>query len=251
MAAVHWLKIEGGQPYRGAFRRPKDWADDGTLMTEFRDRRGARVMERVPALGADGTDIRNMRPIRGVKRFVDYLRDDGHIVPVVMTNAAAHVPDEDTSYQQDRRLKARHFGWIEWPHRCPCMLVANGELRPEQMLSRSSKGPALTDEEKRSEAAAAQAWKGNAILPARDWWGKPCTPGSFGGERGPCIHILAERAERRRIRKLETSEREERYKSADAIASEKQTAALENLASKQAQLTERLADMAERGAVKK
>lgn len=249
MPAVHWIKLGKGQvgPYSGAFRKPRDWNDDGSLKESPRDRRGQLVRERVPAIGHEGSDIRHMTPLRGVKRFSDYLRDDGHTVPIAMTNAAAHVPDEDTSYQRDRVAKGKYFGWIEWPNRCPCALAAVDELRPEVLLARCNKGPAVTDAEKAAESAEAAAWKGVAKVPGPNWWGKPCQPGTFGGQHGPCIHIIAERTERRRIRADETAARELKAKTPEVIASEKQTEALQGLAEKQAKLSEALAANATKG----
>lgn len=243
MPAVHWIKLGQGQdgPYSGAFRKPRDWNDDGSPMPPPRDRRGQLLRERVPAIGHEGRDISSMRPLRGVKRFADYLRDDGHVAPIVLTNAAAHVPADDNSYHRDRVAKAKYFGWVEWPNRCPCALAAVDELRPEVLMARCNKGPAVTDDEKREERDAAAAWKGAASVPGSNWWGKPCQPGTFGGQLGPCIHLLSERAERRRLRKEETVAREIRSKSNETLAAEKHTEALQELAHEQANLSKTLA----------
>lgn len=243
MVACTWLKVDG-TPYRGAFRKPRDWYDDGSLMPDsaFRDARGRQVKERVPALGYDGSDIKNMHPIKGVTRFLDMVRDDGHVAPIVQTNASSHVPSEDTSYQRDRYLKAKHFGWYAWPTHCPCVMAAVGELRPEQLAAPGCRGPAVSPEDKAAEKAAADAWRGEP-LPSAQWWGRPCPPGHVGRGRPPCIHAIAERATRRAIRRAEVMAAEAKGEGPAVQAAKDQAAAFLTLAEKQAALTEQLGSL--------
>lgn len=247
MTAALWLKTETAGGYRGQFRKPIEWDDNGRPMSDFRDGAGRPARDRIPAIGFDGTDIRNMRPIRGVRHFVDYLRHDGHIGHIKMTNAAAHVPNEDESCRRDRVLKAKHFGWIEWAStgisKCPCMMVLAGEINPEQLLAPACRGVARTEVEKMSEAVTAAAWAG-PVAPAKEWWGRPCDMAVIGAGKPPCIHAIAERIARRAARMIETENREERVKSEEAkaalaladsaraqtAAANRQATALQNLA---------------------
>lgn len=249
MVAAMWMKTDQ-KGYRGQTRRPVLWDDNGRLVTDVRDGAGRPVLDRVPAIGFDGSDIHNMRPIKGVKRFVDYLRHDGHIAHVPLTNAAAHIPDEDESCQRDRRLKAKHFGWIEWPStgvsRCPCAMANAGEINVEQLNSPACYRPAQTESELASQKADHEAWRGDVAAHAQ-WWGRSCGIHDVGPGKPPCIHAIAERKARRAARAGETARREEMARSEESKAAQAQTeatrtqtAALMELAEKQAAIIERL-----------
>ncbi len=245
MVAALWLKTDQ-KGYTGQTRKPIVWDDHGVRLTDVRDGAGRPVKDRIPSIGFDGSDIHNMRPIKGVKRFVDYLRHDGHLAHVPMTNAAAHVPNEDESYQRDRRLKARYYGWIEWPStgtsKCPCLMAVAGEINVEQLMSPACRGPARTDDDRAAQKAAFDAWRGD-VQADPQWWGKPCGLGQVGpGKMAPCIHAIAEKIARQAARTAETAARE--LKSADAQAREaqaKQTAVLQSMAERQTELMEHIA----------
>ncbi len=201
MAAALWIKIGAEQ---GETRRARVW-DEKTqayITPKYEKghaKAGRPMIERLPALGHDGTDIHNMRKMRGVKRYTTYLRHDGHEVSIPLTNAAAHVPAEDTSYARDRQLKARHLGWVE-QGKCPLIMLASGDLLPEQIES--------------SELMA----KGAA----------PCHPKDVGADKPPCEHYLAEQRARRLKNDQRTAEREAAHESEQA----KHTKALEVMTSK-------------------
>lgn len=231
MTAALWLTTKA--PYRGRFTKPRDWNDDGSPVSKFETDEGNPRLDRVPAIGYDGTDIRRMYPIKE-KRYIDLLRHDGHVIHYPMTTSAAAIVEEDTSYQQDRLRKAQHFGWFEWPNDCPVLQAAigptRGGLRPQQLKAPCNRRQAETKEEKAAEAAAFRNWRGAATPPGEAWWGRQCSAGSFGGAHGPCIHAIAERAERQRLNKAKHEKREKDFKSEAVLAQEAQTAALTKLA---------------------
>lgn len=200
MAAALWIKIGAEQ---GEQRRARVWDEKTqTYVTPKYEKGHAKagrpMIERLPGLGHDGTDIHNMRKMRGVKRYAMYLRHDGHEAPIVLTNAPAHVPAEDTSYARDRQLKARYFGWIE-QGKCPMIMLASGELLPEQI-----------------EAAELMA-KGAT----------PCHPADIGADKPPCEHYLAEKRARQLKNNTRNAEREAAHESEQA----KHTKALEAMTS--------------------
>lgn len=180
---VLWLKTD--KPYAGVFRRARVWNEqtkqwDTPVYEKGHPNAGRPRMERVPGVGFEGTDIRAMRPMRQ-KRFVEYLRADGHEVCVPITNAAAHVPREDTSCERDRRLKGKFFAWIE-KGKCPAMMLSTGELAPETIQ------------------ADTKGWTG-------------CHPGDVGLNKPPCSHYLAERRARQELRAAQHADTEGKYKS--------------------------------------
>lgn len=184
---VLWLKTD--KPYAGAFRRARVWNEQTKAYETPTYERGHAmagrpVLERIPASGFDGSDIRNMRPMRG-KRFIEVMRHDGHEVFIPITNAAAHQPQEDRSCETDRRLKARWFAWIE-RGKCPAMMMAAGELPAEKIASDTSK-------DKR--------------------WATPCHPQDVGPGKPPCHHYLAEKKARTADNDARMSDVEEKYES--------------------------------------
>lgn len=142
------------------------------------DKRGKKVIERVPARGHQG-DYENRRPARGV-RFVDMLGSDGHEVSMVLTNGAAHL-DPSTQFGQYQRAKARFHGWIPMES-CPAAMLLTGDLKPGQLVD---------------ESIAKST---------------PCQHGTFS-RTSLCPHYLAERDARRAQNKLDNDERERNYRS--------------------------------------
>jgi len=204
MAAALWIKIGAEQ---GETRRARVWDEKAQAYVtpkyeKGHAKAGRPMVERLPALGHDGTDIHNMRKMRGVKRYATYLRHDGHEVAIPLTNAAAHVPAEDTSYARDRQLKARYLGWIE-QGKCPLIMLASGDLLPEHL-----------------ESAELMA-KGAA----------PCHPKDVGGDNPPCEHYLAEKRARQAKNNLRNAEREQAHESEQT----KHTKALEVMTGKVAE----------------
>jgi hypothetical protein len=247
MSAVLWLKTN--QPnYRGQSRRPREWDDTGRAMTDFRDGVGNRVMDRTPALGYEGRDPHNMHPMKGVKRFADFLRHDGHIVHTPLTNAAAHQPNEDTSCSRDRYRKARYFGWIEWPStgpsQCPLLMAMTGQINPEQLKARSNQlsVPAVSDEERASEAADAKEWTGVPLPRVPEVVGQ-CTAARRTSVPARVPASTSSPSARRggRCVLLEVKHREETAKSEEAkaaqaqiLAAREQTTAIRELAASMA-----------------
>jgi hypothetical protein len=201
MAAALWIKIGAEQ---GEQRQARVWDEklQAYVTPKYEKghaKAGRPMIERLPALGHDGTDIHNMRKMRGVKRYSTFLRHDGHEVSIPLTNAAAHVPAEDTSYARDRYLKARHFGWIE-QGKCPLIMVASGDLLPELVES--------------------------ADLMAKG--AQPCHPADIGADKPPCEHYLAEK----RARKLKNDQRHSEREAAHESEQAKHTKALETMTAK-------------------
>lgn len=128
----------------------------------FDDDTGEPIIERFPQSGHQG-DYENRSRARGL-RFVYVIRHEGHLAPIVLTNAAAHM-DPNTPWGNYQRAKARFFGWY-MPGSCPVALLASGELSPNQIRDRS-------------------------LLDA-----KPCQHGSYGEEHR-CPHSLSEQGARR------------------------------------------------------
>lgn len=161
---------------------------------------GKRVKEKIPQRAHVGDHTARRLAPGADKRWILMVRQDGHEGRVVMTNAAAHV-DDSTGWAQDRRVKARFYGWYH-PGMCPCALVATGELAPELVL----------DPDVRSA--------------------QPCKPGSYSISNR-CPHSIAEQKARRAVHNAEQEERELKFKSKEdkvLEAMRSQTEALSNVA---------------------
>lgn len=125
---------------------------------------GRKVTEKIPQHGHDGaSDYENKIRAKG-QRYIMVVRHEGHVVPLILTNAAAHLTMGP--YAQYQLNKARHFGWFP-AAACPCALVATNELTHDHLVSEEAKT------------------------------GQPCEPGTYSFEK-PCKHNLAERAARTR-----------------------------------------------------
>jgi hypothetical protein len=148
----------------GIQREPCFWLTTGEDANRERTRTrmvaGRKVTERLPQHGHEG-DYENKRKARG-RRFIMIVRHEGHVVPLLLTNAAAHLtPGPYSQYQLN---KGKHFGW--YPEgACPCALYVAGELTDDHVVSSDVKS------------------------------GSPCEQGSHSAQK-PCKHDLAERAAR-------------------------------------------------------
>ena len=121
---------------------------------------GRKVTEKIPQHGHEG-DYENKRKGRG-RRYVKVVRHEGHTVPLLLTNAAAHLTQGP--YAQYQMAKARSLGW--YPEgACPCALYIGRELTADQVVSEE----------------------------VRD--GTPCASGTHS-IANPCKHDLAERKAR-------------------------------------------------------
>jgi hypothetical protein len=121
---------------------------------------GRKVVERLPQVGHDG-DYENKTHAKG-RRYIMVVRHEGHIVPLLLTNAAAHLTHGP--YGQHMLAKGKHHGW--YPEgACPCALFVSGELTSDQVVSPDVRN------------------------------GTPCEQGTHS-IKNPCKHDLAERAAR-------------------------------------------------------
>jgi hypothetical protein len=148
----------------GIQREPCFWLttseDANRERTRTRMVGGRKVTERLPQHGHEG-DYENKRKARG-RRYIMVVRHEGFIVPLLLTNAAAHLTHGP--YAQYQLNKGKHFGW--YPEgACPCALFVAGELTADQAVSNEVKT------------------------------GTPCEPGTHSAQK-PCKHDLAERAAR-------------------------------------------------------
>jgi hypothetical protein len=137
----------------------------GAMEDIFDDDTGERLYEKIPQRGHVGGDYE--RPVLGKATWMHVLRHDGHVVRHKLTCAAA---DYDMSQltSQERKAKARHFGWIPVGH-CPIALVVSGEVKSGQLIAKDLRG--ITT---------------------------PCVHGTYG-ETKPCTHYLAEEAARKAL----------------------------------------------------
>jgi hypothetical protein len=168
----------------------------------FREQRrivdGVEVYERVPARGHVGSPD-NFTPMHGV-RYVNVVRDGGHIVPLVLTCAAAH-NDGNNSFAHYQRNLAMQRGWF-MAAACPLASLASGELRREHIV-------------------------------AKDILDQPvCKPGTYSEDQ-PCPHCKAEIKARRDLNARLEAERSAAYRDpteklieANAAIAEKNNAAL-------------------------
>jgi hypothetical protein len=124
---------------------------------------GKRIKERFPQHGHEGSYDSRKRA-RG-QRFIRVVRHDGHVVPLVLTNAAAHL-DPTTPFGNYQRAKMRHLGWFPLGS-CPLAMLATSQVTPEQFVNQAM----LKD--------------------------APCAPGSYT-EAKPCPHCAAETVARQK-----------------------------------------------------
>jgi len=154
----------------------------GQVEQQFDPETGEPLFEKIPQRAHDGdSDYKKPALIRGVT-WIEYLRHDGHVVRVKLTNGAAHL-DTDTNYAKEKLAKARFFGWIRKGH-CPLALVDMGEIKVNHIASES----------------------------VRD--GKRCAAGSFG-EAKWCEHYIAEEAARKVRRQKAQAKRDLQTESAE------------------------------------
>ena len=133
---------------------------------------GRKVTERLPQIGHDG-DYENKTRARGGRRYIMVVRHEGHIVPLLLTNAAAHLTHGP--YGQYALNKGRHHGW--YPEgACPAALYLARELNDDQVISPDVKNST------------------------------PCEQGTHSA-KNPCKHDLAERAARTKQWNADQAER--------------------------------------------
>lgn len=145
-----WLLLSSKQTnYVGTVRVARD--ADGKPV--YDPETGTPVRERVPARAAGAAE-----------RYETVVRSDGHVISMVLTNAAAQV-DGDTNFKKYQRAKQRHFGWFPITQ-CPVNLLNTGELNEFQIRDKS-------------------------LLTAQPCRGKHT-------EQNPCPHAIAERDARRK-----------------------------------------------------
>ena len=152
--------------------------DRDRMRTRVDEETGELVVERFPQRGHDG-DYDDHKPAERGLRYVNMVRHEGHIVPVVLTNAAAHL-DHTDSFGRYQIATARNHGWFCLDE-CPRALVATGTISERSIVDKSQHGEA------------------------------PCDPGTYSADR-MCRHAQAElKARRARNVKLEAN-REQAHK---------------------------------------
>jgi hypothetical protein len=138
---------------------------------------GKRIKERFPQHGHVGSY--DSKKKAGGQRFVRVVRHDGHVVCLVLTNAAAHI-DPSTPFGNYQRAKMRHYGWFPLGS-CPLAMLATSQVTPEQFVNQAMlKEP-------------------------------PCTPGTYG-ENKPCPHCVAETTARQKAHTADEAERMASFK---------------------------------------
>lgn len=150
---------------------------------------GKRIVEKVPQIGHQG-DYENKTRAKGT-RYVYIVRHEGHVVPLLLTNAAAHM-DANTTFGTYQRRKARAFGWYP-AGACPCALRVAGEYTPNHFVSKEAQS------------------------------GQPCA-NREADMRNPCKHDIAERAARAERWKEEQAERMAKFKPEEDKHKEEMTA---------------------------
>lgn len=153
--------------------------DPNRERTRTRMVNGRKVIEKLPQHGHEG-DYENKRRARG-RRYIMVVRHEGHTVPLLLTNAAAHLTHGP--YAQYQLGKARALGWYPMGG-CPCALYIGQELSADQVVSDAVKK------------------------------GTPCKPGTHSAEH-PCEHDLAERAARTALWNADQAERMSGFRDAD------------------------------------
>lgn len=203
---VLWLK-ERSTPGRKVKARQynpttKAWED-------VLDDRGNPVLERVPNVGTVVDDRGQVRPM-AVRRFVKFLKADGHITSVPLTAAAASQPGTDRSQSEYIFAKGKYFGWVEWGH-CPI-----------EEHHRDPQGFAVQKLAAKANRAAVKDNKRCAH------WLRPGDPNPV-----PCAHWLAEVEARRAFRVEDDAKLAEAHKS----AADKQADALKDFVATMADRT--------------
>lgn len=154
---------------------------------------GQSVRIRHPQAGHQG-DYDAVIRMRGEGyRYITIVKSDGSTVFYALTNGAADM-NPNSEYAQDRKQKARFFGWFRLGQ-CPVALLGAGELNQEHFAD--------------SSLLSAQA----------------CQPGTHSLEK-PCPHALAEIAARRAKHAARESESAEAFADKQAAAQRAQTEAL-------------------------
>ncbi|HUR48207.1 MAG TPA: hypothetical protein VMY88_01570 [Acidimicrobiales bacterium] len=156
------------------------WNPEAGAMEEaFDDDTGQPVYEKIPQRGHVAGDYDNPVPSPHA-RWLHVLRHDGHVVRVPLTCAAADLDGAQLT-SQERRAKARHFGWIPVGS-CPLAMVETGELKAGQLIAKAIRGQEM------------------------------CKHGSYGPNK-PCPHYIAEEAARKELQKKATAKREKAHQS--------------------------------------
>lgn len=190
----------GKQGKHGRKVRAQRWDEKAKAWVPAVDDRGNPLYEKVPQIGFVGP-LENAVPMKFL-RSLQYLRADGHITHVCVTNAAAHVHGADESYLRDRRAKAKHFGWIEFGT-CPCIEVMAGKLNAADLISETARN------------------------------GKPCHLTDVGPGKAPCPHFIAEEKARKARRTEENRRANEQEKSEAAKQTEALVSFVEKVAGKE------------------
>lgn len=156
------------------------WNPEAGVMEEaFDEDTGQPVYEKIPQRGHVAGDYDN--PIASSQaRWLHVLRHDGHVVRVPLTCAAADLDGAQLT-AQERRAKARYFGWIPVGS-CPLAMVETGEIKAGQLIAKIIRGQEM------------------------------CKLGSYGPAK-PCPHYLAEEAARKDLQRRETVRREKSHQS--------------------------------------
>ena len=154
-------------------------ADTGQMEDAFDEETGQRLFEKIPQRGHVGGDADNPIASRHA-RWMHVLRHDGHVVRMVMTCAAADL-DMASLWTQERRAKARFFGWIP-VGQCPLAMLLTGDIQKGQLIAKENRGAA------------------------------PCAHGSYG-ETKPCVHYRAEEAARKELQRKKTAQADKRNQS--------------------------------------
>jgi hypothetical protein len=175
-------------PRSGIRREPIFWlttsehSNGNGERTRVRMINGRKVTEKVPQIGHDGScDYENKVRARGT-RYMMVIRHEGHEIPLMLTNAAAHL-DASGPYGGYMRRKARFLGWYP-SGTCPCALRAAGELRDDHIVS---------DEVRQAHAR-----------------GESCPDQANMAK--PCKHDIAEREARRKQWAVDHAEKMSAYK---------------------------------------
>lgn len=177
-------------------REPCLWltTSDPNNGEQFRTRtrmiKGRKVTEKVPQHGHDG-DYENRTKAKG-RRYIMIVRHEGHVVPLMLTNAAAHLTSGP--YSANMLTKARKFGWYP-AGACPCRVLASGELTLDHFVS--------------DEARA----------------GVPCGDHVRSTIDEPCPHDVAERVARAKQWGVDHAERMAAFRDPDEKRDEMQRAA--------------------------
>lgn len=154
---------------------------------------GTPVRVRHPQAGHQGDYDSVIRMQGEGYRWITVVKTDGSTVCYVLTNGAADM-NPGSEYAQDRKQKARFYGWFRLGQ-CPVALLGAGEMHQGHFADRS-------------------------LLKAQ-----ACQPGTHSLDK-PCPHALAEIAARRAKHAARESESAEAFADKQAAAQRAQTEAL-------------------------